>query len=99
LLALHATPKPVRMIADAILDVSARGEIVIDAFLGSGTTIIAAERVGRCCYGIEIDPRFADTIVRRFERHSGEPAVHMSTGKTFAQVEAERLEQELGEPN
>jgi hypothetical protein len=90
LLSLHATPKPVRMIADAILDVSARGEIVIDAFLGSGTTIIAAERVGRRCFGVEIDPHFADIIVRRFERHSGEPAIHIATGKTFDKIAAER---------
>jgi hypothetical protein len=93
LLSLHATPKPVRMIADAILDVSARGDIVIDAFLGSGTTIIAAERVGRRCFGIEIDPHFADIIVRRFERHSGEPAIHVPTGKTFDEVSAERSAQ------
>ena len=91
LLALHATPKPVRMIADAILDVSSRGDIVIDAFLGSGTSIIAAERVGRRCFGIEIDPHFADIIVRRFERHSGEAAVHIPTGKTFDEIAAERL--------
>lgn len=90
LLELHATPKPVRMIADAILDVSARGDIVIDAFLGSGTTIIAAERVGRRCFGVEIDPHFADIIVRRFERHSGEPAIHITTGKTFDEIGAER---------
>ena len=57
LLALHSTPKPVRMIADAILDVSNRGDLVVDAFLGSGTSIIAAERVGRRCYGIELDPK------------------------------------------
>lgn len=91
LLQLHATPKPVRMIADAILDVSSRGDIVIDAFLGSGTSIIAAERVGRRCFGVEIDPHFADTIIRRFERHSGEPAIHVATGKTFDEVAAERL--------
>ncbi|MEQ7874522.1 DNA methyltransferase [Sphingomonas sp. ASV193] len=90
LLKLHVTPKPVRMIADAILDVTARGDIVIDAFLGSGTTIIAAERVGRRCFGLEIDPHFADIIVRRFERHSGEPAIHVATGKTFDEIGAER---------
>lgn len=97
LLALHATPKPVRMIADAILDVSARGDIVIDAFLGSGTTIIAAERVARRCYGVELDAHFADTIIRRFERHSGEPAIHAPTGKTFAQLADERLSELRGE--
>lgn len=90
LLALHATPKPVRMIADAMLDVSKRGDLVLDAFLGSGTAIIAAERVGRRCYGCELDPRFADVIIRRFERHSGEQAVHAATGRTFAEIAAER---------
>jgi hypothetical protein len=90
LLALHATPKPVRMIAAAILDVSARGDIVIDAFLGSGTTVIAAERVGRRCFGVEIDPHFADTIIRRFQRHSGQSAIHTITGKTFDEIAAER---------
>ena len=93
LLKLHVTPKPVRMIADAILDVSARGDIVIDAFLGSGPTIIAAERVGRRCFGVEIDPHFADIIIRRFERHSGEAAVHVTSGRTFAEISAERLAQ------
>ena len=91
LLQLHVTPKPVRMIADAILDVTARSDIVIDAFLGSGTTIIAAERVGRRCFGIEIDPDFADIIIRRWQRHSGEAAIHVPTGKTFAEIAAERL--------
>jgi DNA modification methylase len=79
------------MIADAILDVSARGDIVIDGFLGSGTSIIAAERVGRRCFGIEIDPHFADIVVRRVERHSGEAAIHIPTGKTFDEIAAERL--------
>jgi len=53
------------MIADAILDCSARGEIVLDGFLGSGTTVIAAERTGRRCYGLELDPAYVDTIIRR----------------------------------
>ena len=90
LLALHATPKPVRMIADAMLDVSKRGDLVLDAFLGSGTAIIAAERVGRRCYGCELDPKFADVIIRRFERHSGEQAIHIASGRTFTEIAAER---------
>jgi DNA modification methylase len=65
LLALHPTVKPVALVADAIMDCTARGEIVLDGFLGSGTTVIAAERTGRCCYGMEIDPIYVDTIVRR----------------------------------
>src|SRR5207302_11446078 len=55
LLSLHPTVKPVALVADAILDCSARGDVVLDPFLGSGTTIIAAERTGRCCFGIEMD--------------------------------------------
>lgn len=70
LLRLHPTVKPVRMIADAILDVTARGDIVLDPFLGSGTTIIAAERVGRRAYGMELDPVHADTAIRRYEGHN-----------------------------
>jgi DNA modification methylase len=65
LLALHPTVKPVALVADAIMDCSARGDVVLDAFLGSGTSLIAAERTGRTCYGIELDPLHVDTIVRR----------------------------------
>lgn len=97
LLALHSTPKPVRMIADAMLDVSKRGDLVIDAFLGSGTSIIAAERVGRRCYGIELDPKYADTVIARYQRHSGEPAIHCATGRTFAEVAEQRLAALRGE--
>lgn len=88
LLALHPTVKPVALIADAILDCTARGDIVLDAFLGSGSTIIAAERVGRRCYGIEIDPLYVDTIVRRWESLTGRLAVHQSTGHSFKELEA-----------
>src|SRR5246127_4884217 len=59
LLALHPTVKPVAMVADAILDCSARGDIVLDAFLGSGTTLIAAERTGRRGYGLGLDPLYS----------------------------------------
>lgn len=66
-LAMHPTVKPLSLVADAILDCSKRGGIVLDAFAGSGTTLIAAEKTGRRGYGIELDPYYADTIVRRFE--------------------------------
>jgi DNA modification methylase len=88
LLALHPTVKPVALVADAILDCSARGEIVLDTFLGSGTTLIAAERVGRICYGIEIDPVYVDVAVRRWQRHTGDRAIHAVTGKSFDDVAA-----------
>jgi DNA modification methylase len=83
LLALHPTVKPVAMVADAILDASARGDIVLDAFLGSGTTLIAAERTGRRCYGLELDPGYVDTIVRRWQKLSGGSAVHGISGRSF----------------
>ena len=85
LLALHPTVKPVAMIADAILDCSARGDIVLDAFLGSGSTLIAAERVGRMCCGIELDPRYVDVAIRRWEKHTGDKAVHGITGELFCE--------------
>jgi len=86
LLALHPTVKPVAMVADALLDCSARGEIVLDSFLGSGTTLIAAERVGRVCYGIEIDPLYVDVAIRRWQKHTGDHALHAATGKRFNEI-------------
>jgi len=83
LLALHPTVKPVAMIADAILDCSARGEVVLDAFLGSGTTAMAAERTGRRCYGLELDPAYVDTIVRRWQVLTGGSARHAASGRSF----------------
>jgi DNA modification methylase len=89
LLALHPTVKPVAMVADAILDCSARGEIVLDNFLGSGTTVIAAERTGRRCYGLEIDPLYTDTIVRRWQAYTGEFARLSSSNRTFNEIETQ----------
>ena len=83
LLALHPTVKPVAMVADAILDCSARGEIVLDAFLGSGTTLIAAERTGRRCHGMELDPAYVDTSVRRWQKLTGGSARHAASGRSF----------------
>ena len=89
LLATHPTCKPVALVADAILDVSKRGEIVIDPFMGSGTTIIAAERVRRVAYGMELDPLYVDAALRRFEKLTGQEATH-DDGRTLTQVAAER---------
>jgi len=90
LLALHPTVKPVRLAADAILDCSAHGDIVLDSFLGSGTTLIAAERTGRRCYGMEIDPLYVDTAVRRWQAYTGDYAVHAVSGKRFDAIAAEK---------
>ena len=86
---LHPTVKPVAMVADAILDCSSRGEIVLDAFLGSGTTVIAAERTGRRCFGLEIDPLYVDTIVRRWQAFTGDHARLLATGRDFISLEAD----------
>ena len=86
LLALHPTVKPVRLVADAILDASARHDIVLDPFLGSGTSIIAAERTGRICYGMELDPRYVDVTIRRWQAYTGDHARHAVTGRRFDAV-------------
>jgi len=83
LLALHPTVKPVAMVADAILDCSGRGDVVLDGFLGSGTTVIAAERTGRRCCGLELDPAYVDTIVRRWQALTGGSARHAVGGRSF----------------
>nr|WP_232478879.1 site-specific DNA-methyltransferase [Roseomonas rosulenta] len=83
LLALHPTVKPVALVADALLDCSARGDVALDPFLGSGTTLIAAERVGRRCHGLELDPLYVDTIIRRWQALTGEAAIHATSGMTF----------------
>ena len=86
----HPTPKPVELVADALVDVTKRGDVVIDPFAGSGTTIIAAQKTGRIAYAMELDPAYVDLIVRRFEKFTGLEAIHLETGKTFAQTAAER---------
>lgn len=63
----HPTVKPVAMLEDALLDLTGRGEIVLDPFLGSGSTLIAAEKAGRVCRGVEIDPGYVDVVLRRYE--------------------------------
>jgi DNA modification methylase len=83
LVAQHPTPKAILMLVDAILDVTARGEIVLDPFLGSGSLIIAAERTGRRAFGMELDPLYVDLCIRRWQRFTGEHAVLERTGDAF----------------
>lgn len=90
LLEMHPTVKPVAMIADAIRDCSHRNQIILDPFLGSGTTIIAAERTGRRAFGLELDPAYVDVAIRRFERFTGLQAVLEETGEPFGAVEHSR---------
>ncbi len=88
-LELHPTVKPIALVADAILDSTKCNDIVLDPYLGSGTTILAAERTGRRGYGVELDPLYVDTAIARWERMTGAQACH-SSSKIFADVKAER---------
>ncbi len=89
-LAWHPTVKPVAMVVDAVKDVTRRGDLVLDPFLGSGTTLIACERTGRRCRGMEIDPLYVDLALRRWSEVTGVAPVLAETGETFAAVAAAR---------
>jgi DNA modification methylase len=91
-LAMHPTVKPIAMVADAILDCSKRGGIILDSFGGSGTTLIAAEKTGRRAALIELDPAYVDLTIRRFEKLTGEKVIHAETGVTFDEMETKRAE-------
>jgi DNA modification methylase len=82
-LAMHPTVKPVALVADAPLDCSSRGDIVLDSFLGAGSTLLAAERIGRVCHGMEIEGRYVDLAIRRWQQLTGERAYKADTGVLF----------------
>ena len=86
----HPTQKPVAVPAHAIRHSSKPGDLVVDLFLGSGTTIIAAEEEGRACYGVELSPAYVDVIVRRWQAFTGREALHVD-GETFEATAAARL--------
>lgn len=89
-LTVHPTVKPVALIADAIKDCTRRGDLVVDPFLGSGTTLLAAERVGRRACGLEIDPLYVDATIRRWQDVTKRDAILAATGQTFDEVAAAR---------
>jgi hypothetical protein len=91
-LAMHPTVKPVALVADAIRDCSRRGEIVLDPFGGSGSTLIAAERTGRCARLIEFDPLYCDQIVRRYEALTGKQAVLAGPQLSFEAIAEQRAQ-------
>lgn len=80
---MHPTVKPVALVADAIRDCSKQGQVVLDCFAGSGSTLIAAERTGRSARLIEYDAHYCDVIIRRWEGLTGKRAVHGVTGEAF----------------
>jgi DNA modification methylase len=95
-LAMHPTVKPVALVADAVKDCSKRHGIILDAFAGSGTTIIAAEQVRRRGYAIELDPKYVDTAIRRWRHHTGETPT-LETGESFADVARRRADDTVAE--
>lgn len=86
-LEMHPTVKPVAMVADAIMDCTKRGEIVLDPFAGSGSTLIACEQVGRAARCIELEPKYCDVIIRRWQEFTDQEAIHAETGKTFNETQ------------
>ena len=90
-LAMHPTVKPVALVADAILDCSKRGGIILDCFAGSGTTIIAAEQTGRRARAVELDPHYVDVAIRRWQSYADKEAIHAETCRSFAEIEVERV--------
>jgi DNA modification methylase len=88
----HPTQKPVEFMKKSILNHTRRGELVYEPFLGSGTTLAAAESTQRVCYGMELDPKFMDVIVQRWQGMTGKKAVLDSDGRTYAEISAERVE-------
>ena len=91
-LAAHPTVKPVAMIADALKDCTRRGDIVLDAFAGAGTTILAAERFGRRAYSLELEPKYVDVAIRRWQAFTRRDAVHADRGQIFEEVAGDRKE-------
>jgi DNA modification methylase len=88
----HPTQKPLELMRRPILNHTKRSEVVYDPFLGSGTTLMAAELTERICYGIELDPKYCDVILRRWEEFTGKQATLEADGRTFEQVKAGRVE-------
>jgi len=91
MLAMHPTVKPVALVADAVRDCTTKGDVVLDPYLGSGTTILAAEKIGRQGYGLECEPRFVDAAIQRWEAFTKSDAMLEGDGRTYAEVKAERL--------
>ena len=86
----HPTQKPLELMRRPILNHTKRGELIYDPFLGSGTSMLAAETTGRVCYGIDLDPKFVDVIVQRWQQYTGKSATLEGDGRTFAEIASKR---------
>ena len=87
----HPTVKPIALIADAMKDCTKRGDVVLDTFSGAGTTILAAERVGRRAFALELEPSFVDVAIRRWQAFLGRDAIHMVSGRCFDEIAADAV--------
>jgi DNA modification methylase len=84
---VHPTQKPVKITSEIVNDFSKTGDVILDLFGGSGTTLIACEETDRKCCMMELDPKYVDTIIRRWQKYTGQQAILESSGKTFEEVE------------
>jgi DNA modification methylase len=88
--------KPTKLIADILLDCTSIGDWVLDPFLGSGTSCLAAQQVNRRCLGLELEPKFIDVALKRLKDRCNLDAVHVQTGKSYAEISSERLAKNEG---
>jgi len=88
----HGTQKPVECMSRPIINHTNPGQAVYDPFLGSGTTIIACERLGRCCFALDIDPHYVDVAIQRWQNFTGKQATLDGDGRTYAEIQAQRYQ-------
>src|SRR6201981_4251820 len=91
----HPTQKPVELVRRPILNHARRGELVYEPFLGSGTTLAAAELTERVCYGMELDPKYVDVVVKRWQQLSGQQARLDGDGRSFDEIAEQRQKEVL----
>lgn len=91
----HPTPKPIEMVEDALLDTTRTGDVVLDPFMGSGTTLLAAERTGRLAAGVELEPAYVDVCIRRWEEMTGQEALREQCGRSFSEIAQTRAANEF----
>jgi DNA modification methylase len=92
----HPTVKPTAMLQDALIDLSHRDDIILEPFGGSGLTLIACEKTGRVCCGIELDPLYVDVIIRRYQRVTEQKVILDEAGETFDELEKRRMSEAGG---
>ena len=84
---VHPTQKPVELIEKALINCSKSNDLIMDLFLGSGSTLIGCEKKGRKCYGMELDPKYVDVIIKRWQDYTGKKAIHAESGEQFTKLD------------